>query len=535
MTLRARHIEALHEKLFPGGSDMSSILGSVFSAPFPQTSNQPSNQFDDVSELDLQQITSESGTASVSLGANLSGTSAATSTGKLALAFANAIDASTSVDAATGQRELNAGAAGKLSDAVTNLLMQNGFSASQAASAVSNLQNELSNGAPLSLSLSFDNTSSSSTSAAGAYGSNVSWSAESVTQTEQSGSLNISLDASGTLNVSLKEQSITSAHYEGEVKGTGSMDTPMVTVLATPGAGGANSAALGAGARARRQCGQLQARRCTLGFDTATQAALAQLQQIMPDVFKNGFGTPSANSPVSESETDTVMQTEMTAVSLTNTMSAGNADGSTGSGMDGGQDGNGAQLLSSGQTTGGRPAPARAARLVRRIRVRRSRRPSPRPSRAWMIRSRTCLPNCRRRRSSPARIRRASSRKCSRPWIRPRRTRRTVRMAPQTRPMRMWRMGTTRRVRRARAAPRARRFPVRAGRRLAARTACRSISASRRRISIQIVDSSGHGSTLFARPDGSLGSMVSKPTHVTVCERRAARRFARGRRVDNWG
>jgi len=35
-------------------------------------------------------------------------------------------------------------------------------------------------------------------------------------------------------------------------------------------------------------------------------------------------------------------------------------------------------------------------------------------------------------------------------------------------------------------------------------------------ISIQVTDVSGYGTTMYARPDGSLGSIVRKPTHVTA-------------------
>ncbi|CAB3792236.1 hypothetical protein [Pararobbsia alpina] len=343
---------------------MSSIVSTLQHSPnltpfanssSPNSSSpNSSSTFDDVSEVELQQITTASGSASVSLGANLSGVSTATGTGQLAVAFASAIQSATTVDPTTGQRELTNGAGDKLTSAITALLVQNGFSTAQAGAAAANLKTELANGDPLTLSMSYDNISQSSLSASGSYGSNATWSAQSVTQTERAGSLNISIDASGTLNVSLKEQTTSTAQYEGEVKGTGTLNAPVVTIALLPGQGNVpGSTALTAG-----DLGSGSSSSGTpsfVGFGTAAQAAASQFAQDTPDVFKNGFGQASAASPVTESEADTLQQASLTSVLLVNTTvttpSSGGANGSDGEGNGQGSP-DGSQSSTGGQNAG---------------------------------------------------------------------------------------------------------------------------------------------------------------------------------------
>jgi hypothetical protein len=348
---------------------MSSIL-SVLQAPPQHTPlANSSSTFDDVSEVELQQITTEGGTASVSLGANLSGVSAATGTGQLAVAFASAIQSATTVDPTTGQRELNNGAGDKLASAITALLVQNGFSAGQASAAAANLNTELANGDPLTLSVGYDNTTQSSLSASGTYGSNATWSAQSVTQTERAGSLNISIDASGTLNVSLKEQTTSNSQYEGEVKGTGTLSAPVMTIALLPGQGNTpGSTALTGGDLGSGSSGS--GTPSFVSFGAAAQAAAAQLAQGTPDVFNSGFGQASANSPVSESETDTLEQASLTSVLLVNTTVTTSSDGASGSNGGPSGQGNGAQSASGGQNaaassnngvTGGSGSPSASA------------------------------------------------------------------------------------------------------------------------------------------------------------------------------
>src|ERR1700709_397609 len=128
---------------------MSSISSSFQHSPPILPPAKSSSTFDDISQGELQQITPEGASASVSLSADLSGASAATGTGQLAVAFASAIQAATTVDPTTGQRELKDGAGDKLTSAISALLVQNGFSADQAGAAAANLKSELANGDPL--------------------------------------------------------------------------------------------------------------------------------------------------------------------------------------------------------------------------------------------------------------------------------------------------------------------------------------------------------------------------------------------------
>jgi hypothetical protein len=328
---------------------MSSILSVLQHSPHTTPFANTSSTFDDVSEVELQQITTEGGSASVSLGANLAGVSTSTGTGQFTVAFASAIQSATTVDPTTGQRELKDGAGDKLTSAITALLVQNGFSADQAGAAAANLKTELGNGDPLTLSMSYDNTSQSTLSASGTYGSSAVWSAQSVTQTERAGSLNLSIDASGNLNVSLKEATISTAQYEGEVKGTGTLNAPVMTIALLPGQGNVpGSTALTAGDLGAGSSGS--GTPSFLSFGAATQAAAAQFAQNTPDVFKNGFGQASANSPVTESEVDTLEQASLTSVLLVNTtVTTPSSEGANGSNGDPSGQGNGSQSATGGQ------------------------------------------------------------------------------------------------------------------------------------------------------------------------------------------
>lgn len=326
------------------GSSMSSILGAITRPPHATSFSSGANgstSFDDVSELDLSLVSSTSGSASVSLSSDLSGVSASTPTGKFALGFAQALESATYVDQTTGQREIQQGKAGELAATLNALLMQNGFSKDQASQVTQSLETELANGQPISLASSYDNVSSSSVSASGSYGSNAVWTANSVTQTEQSGSLNISIDASGQLNVSLKSQTASTAQYTGEIKGTGTAPSGPIVIVDLPGADGSTTgislSASGIGATAGTPAFD--------SFDQATQAALQALEGSIPDSLKNGFSTPSANSPIKEKETDAAVATALTAAMLVTTHTSAPADAN-------GQGGD-AQSQSGGSTAAG--------------------------------------------------------------------------------------------------------------------------------------------------------------------------------------
>jgi hypothetical protein len=499
---------------------MSSILATQGSL-FPRTTNNTSSSFDDVSELDIQQTTTESGQASVSLSANLSGATAATGTGQLAIAFASAIQASTTVDPATGERELKKGASDQLNSAITSLLVQNGFSAQQAAAATTNLQSELSSGDPLTLSLSYDNTTQATASAAGAYGANATWTANSVTQTERSGSLNISIDASGTLSVALKEQTVSSAQYEGEVKGTGTLSAPIVSVLTTPGADGSTGSAaldgndVGQGS-GNGASGSVPA---FLGFNTANQDALSKLGQIAPSVFQNGFGTASANSPVSESESDTLSQTALTAVMMvTTTTGAGGADGGAGSGTSGdggqgGQDGSATQGLSGGDNVNG-SASTGAGSVAGTSSIASTMASALKSMDDSLSQMLDALSKTTLLVGKDA----------------------TTQLQQMLKLLEQAQQGVVTNTDGGTAAADASGLSTPAGAsdpadgQVPATTGSTGPAAQKansnnvtqieigftQTVSIQITDYTGHGSTLYARPDGSLGSIVRQPTHVTA-------------------
>ena len=312
---------------------MSSILGAIARPPYATdyTSGTTTSQtYDDVSELDLSAVTSTTGSASVSLSSDLSSATASTETGQLALGFAQALDSATTVDQTTGQRELKAGQGDALVAALNSLLMQHGFTQDQATAVTTTLSNELSSGSPLSLSGSFDSLSASSVSATGAYGANGVWTAHSVTQTEMSGTLNLSVDASGQLNIALNSQTVSTAKYTGEVKGTGAMSAPVV-VIDVPGLDGTTgSVALTAGS-----IGATSGSPAFASFDQANQAALSAMENALPDVLKNGLTAPDANSPVKETEADTAIAAASTQVMLLTTRSIA-GQGAQGSGGDAG-------------------------------------------------------------------------------------------------------------------------------------------------------------------------------------------------------
>lgn len=319
---------------------MSSILGAITRPPHAtqfSSGAKSSTTFDDVSELDLSLVSTSSGSASVSLSSDLSGTSASTPTGKLAVGFAQALESATFVDPTTGEREIKSGKSGELVAALNALLMQNGFSQDQASQVTQSLTNELANGEPISLSSSYDTVASSSVSASGAYGANGVWTANSVTQTEQSGSLNISIDANGQLNVSLNAKTVSTAQYTGEVKGTGTAPSGPLVVIDMPGGDGSTGGiglSFGAGGPTFASFGQ------------ATQAALSAMENAMPGALGQGASAPSGQSGIKETEVDAAVATALTAAMLVTTHTS-DANGAQGNG-DGAGDGTDSQSQANG-------------------------------------------------------------------------------------------------------------------------------------------------------------------------------------------
>ncbi|CAM2152852.1 conserved protein of unknown function [Pararobbsia alpina] len=302
---------------------MSSILGAITRPPHATNYSSGTNSsttFDDVSELDLSLTSSQTGSASVSLSSNLSGVSASTPAGQFAVGFAQAIDSATYVDQATGKREIQQGKAGELASALNALLTQNGFTQDQASQMSQSLETELANGDPLSLSSSYDSISSSTVSATGAYGGNAVWTANSVTQTERSGTLNISIDASGQLNVAMNSQTVSTAQYTGEIKGTGTAPTGPVVIVDLPGLDGSTQGIALSGD------GSMSGTPAFESFGQATQSALAALQNAMPASLLNGTTAPSANSPLKETDAEAAIASATTVAMLVTTRAAGASD-----------------------------------------------------------------------------------------------------------------------------------------------------------------------------------------------------------------
>jgi hypothetical protein len=175
----------------------------------------------DLDEITLATSQSANGTASVSLDADLNSTTASTETGALTLAIAKALQTATEVDPATGRRELIAGASDQLTQTVDTLLTNNGFTADEAANATSNLAQELAQGGQISLSSSIGQTGQVSGGSTTSYGSLYSIVSATTDANQATNAISIGIDLdTGALNVSLKSQatSVTQSNtlYQGE-------------------------------------------------------------------------------------------------------------------------------------------------------------------------------------------------------------------------------------------------------------------------------------------------------------------------------
>ncbi|WP_233831810.1 hypothetical protein [Paraburkholderia sp. ZP32-5] len=137
--------------------------------------------------------------------------------GLLAQEFAQAANGATTVDPSTGMSEVSATARTQLSSTLNTLLVQSGFSQSQADAATKSFADELSQGGAVDLNASFDESttvaSSMSTSYGTGYGSRT-MSISTVAVNERSGSVAIDFDpSSGKLSISLAQgqvQTVTS-------------------------------------------------------------------------------------------------------------------------------------------------------------------------------------------------------------------------------------------------------------------------------------------------------------------------------------
>ncbi|HTJ92549.1 MAG TPA: hypothetical protein VL424_05500 [Pararobbsia sp.] len=486
---------------------MSSILGSISSPPYATNYSSGANgstKFDDVSEVDLSLVSSTTGSASVSLNSDLSGVSATTQTGQLAVSFAQAIEQATTVDPATGQREIQQGKAGELASALNALFAQNGFTQDQASQATQSIENELANGQPISLSTSYDNLTSASVSATGAYGANGVWTANSVTQTERSGTLNISIDASGQLNVALNSQTVSTAQYTGEIKGTGAAPAGPVVVIDMPGLGGATQAISLGGA------GTTNGSPAVESFGQAAQSALAALVSAMPENLLNGTSAANGNSGIKENETDAAIATASTvAMLVTSTSNASDAPGSNANGGAGSNNGN-SQSQSSGATdaTGasnnGNAANQGAGSNDNSLSTLLSAVKSEADSLVSLLDavSKTTLSG-----TKDAQKQLKDLLDVARQALDPN----AASSAGVTHGSDQ--AGTTSDASGADGANGA----SNAGAASLSSSTSLSVQISfTQTISIQLVDEQGYGSTLYGRPDGSLGKIVTQPTHVTA-------------------
>ena len=248
--------------------------------------------------------TTETANAAVSLNANLNGVTAATGTGELALEFAQAIQGATQVDPATGDREIIAGAGAQLTTTINNLLVQSGFSAEQASTLSASLATQLAKTGSLTLSAAYDSDSQVSQVSISSYSAGGVSLASSVGATDQSGSISIGINLdTGELNVALQGQ--TSATYEayGNLTTTSAPVTAAADVLAsTVGAlTGESEAADSSGADFAQVLGGLNP---SNSGSSGAQSGTA-----------SGAASASGNSPLSETETDTFALTVLSAVS----------------------------------------------------------------------------------------------------------------------------------------------------------------------------------------------------------------------------
>jgi hypothetical protein len=137
--------------------------------------------------------------------------------GLLAQEFAQAANSATTVDPSTGLSEVSATARTQLSSTLNTLLVQSGFSQSQADAATKSFADELAQGGTVDLDASFDESTTVASSMSTSYGTDYgsrTMSISTVAVNERSGSVAIEFDpTSGKLSISLAEgqvQSVTS-------------------------------------------------------------------------------------------------------------------------------------------------------------------------------------------------------------------------------------------------------------------------------------------------------------------------------------
>jgi len=287
-------------------TSISNPVSGTQNTPFPAAT------FNGVFLVSGGEQATETAAASVSLNANLNGVTAATGTGELALEFAQAIQGATEVDPATGNREIVAGAGAQLTTTINNLLVQNGFSAEQASTLSANLATQLAKSGSITLSAAYDNTSQDSQVSISSYSAGGVSLASSVGATDQSGSISIGINLdTGELNVALQEQS--SATYEAYGNITTTTDPLTATADLLASTVGALTSESNAADSNGSDFGQLS------GSNSSNSGSSGA---------PSGAASASGNSPLSETEVDTFAFSALSAVAGVVTLPGDGASGS---------------------------------------------------------------------------------------------------------------------------------------------------------------------------------------------------------------
>lgn len=288
---------------------MSSILNALQTQGLPYTSSAlaPANSYLSTTSVSINEADSEVAQASVSLSANLNNVTAATGTGQLTLAFARALQGATQVDPVTGHRELIAGANTQLTATLTSLLEQNGFTAGEASAATSSLAAQLAQGGPIKLSASYGQLTHNNGTLTTDYGGSATSSVSAVDSTQRASTITIGINLdTGALSVALKSQNSAVYVSNGEINGSGSISAPVGLFLQLPVGEQA-----GPSGSTQSDFGQ------ALSNQSLASLAISVLGEAASGSGHSGFGTASAFSPLTESETDTFSSDESVSLTLT--------------------------------------------------------------------------------------------------------------------------------------------------------------------------------------------------------------------------
>ena len=310
-------------------SSISAILNATQGlpyAPLSSSSSSSASSYVSTSQTSIVESDSEVAQASVSLSANLNGVSAATGTGQLTLAFARALQTATQVDPTTGGREIIAGANAQLTSTLNALLVQNGFTSAQAASATASLTTELAQGGPINLTASYDQATHASGTQSYDYGPNAASTVSAVDATDRSSSITIGINlATGELNLSLTAQNSSAYASSGKIAGAGTLVAPVGLFLLLPSSTVPTSAGTsGPSGSTQSDFGQV------LSNQSLTGLAAEALGAAPSNSGASGFGIASANSPLSESEVDTYSAEEQISLSLTDYSTTGGPNSTSG-------------------------------------------------------------------------------------------------------------------------------------------------------------------------------------------------------------